>query len=220
MNINHLAIICDGNRTWARNQGKPEFYGHTQGAKNIKSVVKAAIDRNVKNLTLFLLSTENLLNRSQQELSHLFSLFSQLIDYEELFHSHQIKFNTVGDTTKLPQNIQEALQLLKEKTKEYKNLTLTFAVNYGGRDEIIRAAQKFKDDKTGKSFDEFLDSYNLPDIDILIRTGGFQRISNFLLWKLAYAELFFTEKRWPEFSESDLDLVIDKYQNIHRKFGK
>ena len=217
--INHIAMICDGNRTWAKKLGENPLFGHTQGAKNIKNIVQSAIDNNISYLTLFLLSTENLLNRSETELKHLFSLFEKLIDYKDLFIKNQIKFETVGDITKLPPNIIESILDLKEITKDFTNLNLTFAINYGGRDEIIRAAKSFKNSKKS-NFEEFLDSHFLPDIDILVRTGGFQRISNFLLWKLAYAEIFFTNKRWPEFTPDDFEEILSQYKNIERKFGK
>ena len=218
-NLNHIAIICDGNRTWARLLDKNPFFGHTQGAKNIKNIVKATIKNNISYLTLFLLSTENLLNRSKDELDHLFSLFSKLIDYKSLFIENQIKFETVGDISKLPDNIIQSIKELKKTTKDFTQLNLTFAVNYGGRDEILRAANKFKD-SDNLEFEECLDSSFLPDIDLMIRTGGFQRISNFLLWKLAYAEIFFTPKRWPEFTPDDFESILEDYQNIERKFGK
>lgn len=217
--INHLAIICDGNRTWARLLNKNPYFGHTQGAKNIKNIVQAAIDNKISYLTLFLLSTENLLNRSQEELSHLFDLFSKLIDYKSLFIENQIKFNTVGDISKLPPNIINSILELKETTKDFQQLNLTFAVNYGGRDEILRAAESYKNHPE-KPFEQHLDSHILPDVDLMIRTGGFQRISNFLLWSLAYAEIVFTPKRWPEFTPEDLNLILTNYKNIERKFGK
>ena len=215
----HIAIICDGNRTWARLLNKNPFFGHTQGAKNIKNIVNAAIKNHISYLTLFLLSTENLLNRSKEELDHLFSLFSKLIDYKSLFIENQVKFQTIGDISKLPQNIIESIKDLKEITKNFKKLNLTFAVNYGGRDEIQRAAEKYKDSDSLK-FEECMDSNFLPDVDIMIRTGGFKRISNFLLWKLAYAEIFFTPKRWPEFTQDDFESILEDYKKIERKFGK
>ena len=163
----HIAIICDGNRTWARLLNKNPYFGHTQGAKNIKNIVKAAIKNNISYLTLFLLSTENLINRSKEELDHLFSLFSKLIDYKSLFIENKIKFETVGDISKLPQNIIESIIELKEITKNFNQLNLTFAVNYGGRDEIKRAANKYKN-SNNLDFENCLDSSFLPDIDIMM----------------------------------------------------
>ena len=220
MSVNHIAIICDGNRTWAKLLGKDPFFGHTEGAKNIKKIVKACIEINVKHLSLFLLSTENLLNRSQKELAHLFSLFSKILDYKSLFHENKIRFCTIGDTSKLPENIKKALIELKDETKDYNQLVLTFAVNYGGKDEINRAAMEYKTSDQSQDFETYLDSFFLPDIDIMIRTGGFHRISNFMLWKLAYAEIFFTTKRWPEFEPKDLFEIVENYKKIERKFGK
>ncbi len=218
-NPKHIAIICDGNRTWARLLGKNPYMGHSKGAKNIEVIVKAAIESKIEYLTLFLLSTENLIKRSKEEVDYLFSLFEKIIDYRELFVENQVKFQTVGDTTKLPVTIQKSLQELKDLSKNFKGITLTFAVNYGGRDELQRAADKYKEEPN-KPFEDCLDSSIIPDVDILIRTGGFTRISNFLLWKLAYSEIFFVPTRWPDFSKQHLEEIIQNYRNVERKFGK
>jgi undecaprenyl diphosphate synthase len=220
--MKHLAIILDGNRTWAREQGKPEFLGHTQGAKNIQTIVKAVIKHNIEVLSMYVLSTENLKNRSDSELKHLFSLFEKLIDYKNLFQENNIKLQISGDISALPDSVQKSMNNLLEQTSQHTGLILNLCMNYGGRDEIIRAIHKIEDIEsvTEESFTQLLDSGNLPDIDLVIRTSGHQRISNFLLWKLAYAEMYFPKVHWPAFSEQDLQAAIDYFKSTKRKFGK
>ena len=220
--MKHLAIILDGNRTWAREQGKPEFMGHTQGAKNIQTIVKAVISHNIEVLSMYVLSTENLTNRSQTELKHLFSLFEKLIDYKNLFQENNIKLQISGDLSALPESVQNSINSLLEQTSNNTGLVLNLCMNYGGRDEIIRAIKKIPNniDVTEESFEKLLDSGNLPDVDLVIRTSGHQRISNFLLWKLAYAEMYFPKVHWPAFSEQDLQEAIDYFKSTKRKFGK
>jgi len=220
--IEHLAIILDGNRTWARKQGKPELMGHTQGAKNIQTIVKAVIEHDIEVLSMYVLSTENLKNRSQAELKHLFSLFEKLIDYKNLFQENNIKLQISGDLSALPDSVQQSMNNLLEQTSQHTGLILNLCMNYGGRDEIIRAIKKLPDTQsvTEESFAKLLDSGNLPDIDLVIRTGGHQRISNFLLWKLAYAEMYFPKVHWPAFSKQDLADAIEYFNSTQRKFGK
>ena len=220
--MKHLAIILDGNRTWAREQGKPEFMGHTQGAKNIQTIVKAVISHDIEVLSMYVLSTENLKNRSNSELKHLFSLFEKLIDYKNLFQENNIKLQISGDLSALPDSVQKSMNNLLEQTSKHTGLILNLCMNYGGRDEIIRAIHKIQDAEsvTEESFTQLLDSGNLPDIDLVIRTSGHQRVSNFLLWKLAYAEMYFPKVHWPAFSEKDLQAAIDYFKSTKRKFGK
>lgn len=217
----HVAIILDGNRTWARENGLSAFKGHTQGAKNIERITKFAIEKNVKFLTLYTLSTENIRKRSKREISHLFRLFEKISDYEELYQKNNIRFCIIGDLTALPRNVSEAITYLLAKTKLNTGITLTFAINYGGRDEIIRAIQKLEDSAqvTESSFTQALDTAMIPDVDLLIRTGGYQRLSNFLPWQSTYAELYFTEKKWPEFSPIDFEEAILWFQQQKRKHG-
>ena len=220
--MKHLAIILDGNRTWAREQGKPEFMGHTQGAKNIQTIVKAVISHNIEVLSMYVLSTENLKNRSDSELKHLFSLFEKLIDYNNLFQENNIKLQISGNLSSLPESVQNSMKSLLEQTSKNTGLVLNLCMNYGGRDEIIRAIHKIQETEsvTEESFTQLLDSGNLPDVDLVIRTSGHQRISNFLLWKLAYAEMYFPKVHWPAFSEKDLQEAIDYFKSTKRKFGK
>lgn len=224
--LKHVAIILDGNRTWAAANGLPRMVGHTRGAQNIKDIVEVALNERIPYLTLYTLSTENLKNRSEDELKHLFSLFEKLVDYVDLFQKNDVKFNAIGDLGKMPANIQKSLTDLKELTKNNKALTLTTAINYGGRDEIIRAIKKLPQDPqalhniTEESFAEYLDTNGLPDVDLLIRTGGFQRLSNFLPWQSTYSELYFTETKWPAFKEKDLKAAIEWFFEQEMKKGK
>ena len=220
--IKHLAIILDGNRTWARENNKIEILGHSQGAKNLEPIIKHVIKNQIAYLSLFVLSTENLKNRSPKELEHLFTLFTKLLDYSDLFSKYSIQLKIAGNLTGLPEKVQQAMQKLINKTTDNTGLVLTLCMNYGGRDEIIRAIQKVQDPKTitEQSFNQLLDTADLPDIDLVIRTSGHQRISNFLLWKLAYAEMYFPKVHWPAFSCQDLDTALEWYTQTKRKFGK
>ncbi len=224
--IQHIAIIMDGNRRWAKKQGKPKFFGHTEGAKNIKLISKSTIQAKIPNLTLYALSTENLLNRNKKELDHLFSLINKLPKFISELLDNDVKLNTIGDLTKLPKKTKDILENLKQKTSHHKTLTLTLAINYGGQDEITRAVQnivrkKITPEKIDyKTINENLDTSGLPPVDLLIRTGGKQRLSNFLLWQAAYAELYFTEKFWPEFDDKELTKAIKYFQETQRNFGK
>lgn len=221
--LEHIAIIMDGNRTWANKKGLPKMLGHTEGAKNLKRVVKAAIHQGIKFLTMYALSTENLKNRSASELKHLFKLFAKLGDYKTLFQENNVKLKAIGNTKQLPKNLQEVLKEMITKTAQNTGLILNLAINYGGRDEIIRALKKataVNIDLNEESFAKYLDTSGLPDVDLMIRTGGFQRTSNFLPWQATYAELYFTDVRWPDFGEEDLKEAIEWFFEQERKKGK
>ena len=222
----HIALILDGNRRWAVEHGLPKLAGHTKGAENVRRIAKAALDQGVPFVTMYVLSTENLKGRSQEELAHLFFLFGTIVDYLDKFLKHEIRFRVVGDTTKLPPDLQDRLTSTVEKTKHHKRLTLTFAINYGGRDEIKRAVQKIVKDNiteeqiTEKLIASYLDTQDIPEVDLVIRTGGDQRLSNYLLWQSAYAELYFTKTFWPAFSAEDLAEAISWFQQQKRNRGK
>ncbi|MBP9761078.1 MAG: di-trans,poly-cis-decaprenylcistransferase [Candidatus Magasanikbacteria bacterium] len=224
--LTHLAIILDGNRRWAKSQGLPSLIGHTEGAKNIRPILEAAVDHNISFVTLYVLSTENLKERSESELSHLFLLFAKLIDYLELFTKNNARLMVVGDLSKLPAKVQETMQKVIDETKHNTGMTITLALNYGGRDEITRAVQRIVQEQIpAASIDEsvmtsHLDSAHLPDVDLMIRTGGDQRLSNYLLWKNAYAELYFTPVQWPAFRAKDLDTAIEWFYTQKRNRGK
>jgi undecaprenyl diphosphate synthase len=222
----HVAIILDGNRRWATARGMPKILGHTEGAKNVETIGLEAIRRGVTYLTLYTLSSENLKNRGAEELTHIFSLVVQLKDHVERFRKHSVRFNTIGDLSKLPQQVQDVLTSLKEESKAFGSLTLTIAINYGGRDEIVRAARKAvagnlsSEDLTEESFSKLLDTAGMPDVDLLIRTGGHHRLSNFLPWQSTYAELYFTETMWPAFSVEEFGRALDWFAAQPRNHGK
>lgn len=224
--ITHLAIILDGNRRWAKAKGLPSLMGHTEGAKNVRPILEAALERHISFVTLYILSTENLKERSESELSHLFILFAKLIEYLELFTKNNARLMVVGDLSKLPQKVQQTMQTVMQETAQNTGMTITLALNYGGRDEITRAVQRIVREQIPlESIDEsviasHLDSAHLPDVDLMVRTGGDQRLSNYLLWKNAYAELYFTPVQWPAFTPQDLDEAINWFILQKRNRGK
>lgn len=224
--IRHIAIIMDGNRRWAVERGLPKIVGHTYGAKNIRRITEAALRTGIPYLTLFVLSTENLKNRSEKELAHIFLLLEKLMDNLKLFEENDVRFKTIGDASRLPDRVRQILLELKRKTADHKGLTLTVAINYGGRDEILRAINTLLEkEPTGhildeSSFSAYLDTAGMPDVDLLIRTAGYQRISNFLPWQSVYAELYFTDVKWPAFSENDLTEALGWFSEQQRNRGK
>lgn len=224
--LNHLAIIMDGNRRWATERGMPKFLGHTEGAKNLRTIAKATNKAGIPFLTLYTLSTENLKNRSPEELDHLFSLIGKLAEYASDFEKENTKFFVIGDLSKIPQKPRESLMNLIEKTKHHTAMTLTLAINYGGRDEIIRATQKMivagisPNEITEELFETFLDTHKMPDVDLVVRTGGDKRLSGYLPWQSTYAELYFTPTFWPAFSETNLKEAIDWFFTQKRNKGK
>lgn len=218
--MKHVAIILDGNRTWAASKGLPKFVGHTEGAKNIKRIIKAAIDEKIAYVTMYALSSENFKNRSEDELNHIFSLIEKLESELDLLFEHNVKLKVIGDRKKLPEKVKSVISDLEDRTKEHKTLTLTLAVNYGGRDELIRAAKKANGDLSEESFEQYLDTAGMPDVDLMIRTGGYQRLSNYLPWQTTYAELYFTPIKWPAFSPEDFKAALDWFKAQKRNKGK
>jgi undecaprenyl diphosphate synthase len=224
-NIQHLAIIMDGNRRWATEKGLPKIMGHTEGAKNLKKIAKAVKKHGITHLTLYALSTENL-KRSEKELKHLFSLFGKLTDYIGDFLDEGASLRLIGDLSLIPQKTREKLLDVVEKTKENTSFIMTLAVAYGGRDELVRATRHITEagiksaDITEDTLEQYLDTGAYPDVELIIRTGGASRLSNFLLWKAAYAELYFTDTFWPAFSEADLSDALDWFAAQKRNFGK
>ncbi|MFH1545907.1 MAG: polyprenyl diphosphate synthase [Patescibacteria group bacterium] len=219
----HLAIILDGNRRWARKRALPAAIGHQKGAENLKKLLPTFISHGITHLTVYALSTENLQERSASELKNIFREIERFAKDEEIFHENKIRLQLFGEIAKFPISTKKALRNLVEHTKNYRELTLNLALGYGGRDEIVRAVNKFAETgqrATEKNFGKFLDSGDQPDPDLLIRTGGKRRISNFLIWQLAYAELYFTEKMWPQFDEAELEKALKWFQEQKRTFGK
>lgn len=222
----HLAIILDGNRRWAAERGLPKLVGHTQGAKNLKTIAKAAQKAGVKFLTVYALSTENLKERSPEELKHLFELFEQLVDYLGEFIENNAQLRLIGNIDGLPEKTATNLRQVAEATKQNTSFVLSIAVNYGGRDEITRATQKIitsgipVDRVTEELISQNLDTVGIPDVDLLIRPGGHHRLSNFLSWQSTYAELYFVDIKWPAFDEKELQKAFDWFAEQQRNRGK
>ena len=226
----HTAIIMDGNGRWAEQKGMPRIFGHQNGVTAVRKIVEAASKINIKYLTLFTFSLENW-DRPTSEVDTLMGLLVQTLkdEFEDMFKNN-IKLNAIGDLDSLPNEVREELYAIIESTKGNTGMTLTLALSYGGKQEIFKAvkeiSEKVKNDII--CLDNFDDSVindhlytsDLPDVDLLIRTSGEKRISNFLLWQIAYAELYFTDVYWPDFTEEDLEKAIVEYQNRERRFGK
>ena len=226
----HTAIIMDGNGRWAEQKGMSRIFGHQNGVAAVKKIVEAANKFNIKYLTLFTFSIENW-DRPQSEVDTLMSLLVQTLkeEFEDIFRNN-IKLNAIGELDTLPDNVRDELYSIIQSTKNNSGMTLTLALSYGGKQEIFKAVKEISDKVKNDiiSLDNFDDSLindhlytrDLPDVDLLIRTSGEQRISNFLLWQIAYAELYFTGIYWPDFTEEDLEKAIVEYQNRERRFGK
>ena len=226
----HIAVIMDGNGRWAKKRGLRRENGHREGRKSVKKIVECCVELGIKNLTLYAFSTENW-NRPKLEIDFLMQLlFLSLRDELKTLNKNNIKFETIGDLTRLPKKISNYLQKVKVETKKNSKLTLTLALSYGSRNEIVNVVRELSDKVknniiSSKNIDEtvindHLYTRNLPDVDLLIRTSGEKRISNFLLWQIAYSELYFTKKLWPDFRKKDLYKAIVSYQNRERRFGK
>jgi len=228
----HVGIICDGNRRFAKTLGKELAKGHEYGADKIEEVLDWCREVGVKALTLWLFSTENF-NRSPEELDTLFKLAVKTAHKfadDERTHTHKIKLGVVGDVSKFPDSVKDALDYALEKTKDYDNFHLNVAVGYGGKHEIVTAVRKIAqlvkedklnpDDITKELFETYLYSANLPDVDLVIRTSGEKRTSGFLIWKTDYSEYYFTEKYWPEFEKEDFLKALVDYSERKRRFGK
>ncbi len=226
----HTAIIMDGNGRWAKKKGKLRVFGHEQGVKTVRKTVEDCARLGLEYLTLYTFSTENW-NRPKFEVETLMRLLMSSLKKElETLNHNNIKLNTIGDIASLPKTAHKELLDVMEKTKNNTGMTLTLALSYGARDEIKNAVQqisaKVKNNIISpENIDEtiinnHLYTHNLPDVDLLIRTSGEHRISNFLLWQIAYAELYFIDVFWPDFSEHHLLEAIKNYQNRERRFGK
>ena len=226
----HIAIIMDGNGRWAKKQGFLRAAGHEKGTKAVREVVEACSEIGVRNLTLYAFSTENW-SRPKVEVDTLMKLLVSSLKKEiKTLQENHIKLNAIGIISSLPNKAQRELSEVIEKTKSNTRMTLTLALSYGSREEIIQAVKQIgekinNNEISVKNIDEsvinkHLYTQNLPDVDLLIRTSGEQRISNFLLWQIAYAELFFSPILWPDYRKEDLFEAIHNYQNRERRFGK
>jgi len=226
----HIAIIMDGNGRWAKLRNQPRVFGHREGAKSVRKVVEAATRLGINNLTLYAFSTENW-NRPKYEIKTLMKLLVSALKRElGLMKKNNIRLNAIGHTEMMPENVQHELQEVLDETKTNTGLVLTLALSYGARQEIQRAIQEIShkvknniisvENVDEDIINKHLYTQNLPDVDLLIRTSGEVRISNFLLWQIAYAELYFTEELWPDFDETSLYNAITDYQLRERRFGK
>jgi len=227
---NHIAIIMDGNGRWAKSKGLLRSIGHQNGAKTVKEVVETCAKINVKYLTLYAFSTENW-NRPKLEVELLMKLLISSLKKEvKTLQKNNIKLSTIGNLNSLPTKVAKELKDVIEKTKDNNRLTLTLALSYGSREELIKTVKeislKVKNNLISPEnidklvINNHLYDHYLPDVDLLIRTSGEQRISNFLLWEIAYAELFFSDILWPDFNKENLFEAILNYQNRERRFGK
>ena len=222
--LNHIAIIMDGNGRWGLKKKGSRNYGHLQGLKTVQAVIKLSIKQKIQFLTLYTFSTENW-SRPESEINFLFDLIRKSLKKKlKNIIKQGIKINIIGKKTGLPKDIERTIKIIEKKTFHNKAITLNLALNYGSKEEIINACKNLVSKRNKEisvnSFKNELYTKNIPDPEILIRTGGTKRLSNFLLWQLAYAEIFFIDKLWPDFKEDDFNKIVNKYYNIKRNFGK
>lgn len=221
----HIGIIMDGNGRWAKNRNMLRTNGHEEGLKRAKEITKAAADLGISYLTLYVFSTENW-KRTEQEVGFLMNLIhTHLIKELQFYKDNQIRIKLLGDRTGLPKSIQEDIKEAESDTESFSGLTLNLAINYGGRDEIIRAVKKINSSNIDLNsisenlFSKYFDVPELPDLDLLIRTGGEKRLSNFLMWHSAYAELVFSDTLWPEYTKDCFLADLKEFQKRTRRFG-
>lgn len=225
----HIAIILDGNGRWAKSKGMPRTYGHTVGAKNVEIICRAAHDLGVKYVTMYAFSTENW-SRPEDEVKALMKLLGEYIKTcMKTAKKDNLRVRFIGDLSKLDDKLKANIKELTEYSSQFTGLTLTIAINYGSRDEMTRAIRRVaadvRDDKlqaddiTEDLFSTYLDTDGIPDPDFMIRTSGEQRLSNYLLWQLAYSEFYFTSVPWPEFTPEELKKAIEEYDKRNRRFG-
>ncbi len=221
----HIGIIMDGNGRWAKMRGLPRIEGHRKGAEKAKEIIKAAIELGIETLTLYAFSMENW-QRPKNEVSMLMSLLEMYLKKElNAFIKEGIQFRAIGEIWRLPEKIQSIIREAEDKTSGNTGMTLVAALSYGGRNEIVRAVKKAiysgmdVESITEDSFSALLDTAGLPPPDLIIRTSGERRISNFLLWQSAYSELYFTNTLWPDFSKEEFIHAISDYQSRERRFG-
>ena len=224
-----VAIILDGNGRWAKSKGLPRNAGHTAGAKNVETICKAANDIGIKYLTLYAFSTENW-NRPQAEVDALMNLLeSYLKNCLKTADKNNMRVRVIGEIGRLSEKFQDRIRELESHSAENTGLNLTIAINYGSRDEMIRAMKTMMQDQadgklsiedvTAECFSTYLDTRELPDPDLMIRTSGEQRLSNYLLWQLAYSEFYFTDVPWPDFNKKELELAVEAYNKRDRRYG-
>ena len=221
--LNHVAIIMDGNGRWGLKKRRSRNYGHLKGLNTVETVIKSCVKKNIPFLTLFTFSTENW-QRPDNEIDFLFDLIRKSLKKNlKRIIKQGIKIRVIGKKNGLPSDIKTTINTIQKKTLKNKTITLNLALNYGSKEEILNACQNLIKKKKSKininMFEENLYTRNIPNPDILIRTGGTKRLSNFLLWQLAYTEIFFIDKLWPDFNHDDFNIIIKKYHKIQRNFG-
>ncbi|MBU2545477.1 di-trans,poly-cis-decaprenylcistransferase [Patescibacteria group bacterium] len=224
---NHLGIIIDGNRRWAKKKGLPSFYGHKKGLDNVKKILDHCLDRGVKILTLYAFSSENW-NRTKKEIEYLMKLFGETLNNKNIkdLNERNVRLRVIGQKEKLPQILQDLIMKAEKETKNNKKGIINLAISYGGRPEIVQAVRSIIEKKipankvTEDTINNNLWTSGMPYPDLIIRTGGEHRLSNFLTWQSAYSEFYFLKKFWPEFTEKDIDKAFQEYNTRHRRFGK
>lgn len=223
----HVAVIMDGNGRWAKQRGLPRVAGHRRGAEAVRNIVRACVERGVEYLTLFAFSSENW-RRPPEEVSLLMQLFVMALEQEvEKLHEAGVRFRVIGDVKRFEPKLVRLIEDAEARTRGNRRLTLTVAANYGGRWDIMQAVRRMIRERpelaqgfSEEDFTPYLSMADAPEPDLFIRTGGEQRVSNFLLWQLAYTELYFTEVLWPDFDAATLDRAITSYQQRERRFGR
>ena len=225
-NLKHIAIIMDGNRRWAKLNNLPSAFGHKKGVDALKTAMRACDDFGVKYLTVYAFSTENW-NRKKEEVEFLMGLLAKtLLNELDDMHKENVRIRFLGDLTKLSKNLVDIVKNAENKTKDNTGVNLNIAFNYGSRDEITNALKAIvqeglkSEDITEDTISNHLYTKDIPDPDLLIRTGGEKRISNYLLWQLAYSEIYVTDAYWPEFDENELSKAIVEFEHRNRRFGK
>ncbi len=228
--LTHVAIILDGNGRWAKKKGMPRTYGHTKGAKNVETICRAAYEAGIKYLTVYAFSTENW-SRPADEVKAIMELLKEYLKTcKATAKKNNMRVRVIGDRSRLDEDIRKSIDELESFSRDFDGLSFQIALNYGSRDEIKRAVSSIVsdvkdgsislDDVSEELIESKLDTAGLPDPDLLIRTGGEERISNFLLWQSAYTEFYFTDVYWPDFNEEELKKAVESYNKRQRRFGK
>lgn len=221
--LNHIAIIMDGNGRWGLKKKNSRNYGHLKGLKTVETIIKSSVDKKIPFLTLYTFSTDNW-KRPESEINFLFDLIRKALKKNlKKIMKQGIKINIIGKKKNLPKDIIKTIKLIETRTYNNKGIVLNIALNYGSKEEIINAFKNLAAEQNKEinieNFEKKLYTKHIPHPDILIRTGGAKRLSNFLLWQLAYTEIFFIDKLWPEFNQNDFNKVINKFHRIKRNFG-
>ena len=221
--LKHIAIVMDGNGRWAKQRGLPRSMGHKEGLNTVKRITKAVSDLGIPYITLYIFSTENW-KRTEAEVGFLMRLIKQHLKAELKFYAdNNIRIEYIGNLSGLPKDIQDEINSVREKTSAYTGTAIVLGINYGAHDEILRAIKKLNSDELAsineESFSLKLDTGKIPPVDLLIRTGGEKRLSNFLLWQSAYAEFYFTDTLWPDWTVEDLYEAIEDYKKRNRRYG-